>query len=327
MTRDAVLAAIRGAARITAICHESPDADTLGAAIALRVAAERLGKQAEVVAADPVPSWLDFLPGVGEVRTRPQLEPDVAVVLDGPLDRTGAVARECGEWLARARVVNIDHHVSNDGSGASLAFVDAAAAATCEMVAELLPDLGVPIDRVLATALTAGIVQDTHTFAHPNATPRTLRVAADLVEAGAPLSTIHRAIYADKPFSTLALWGRILAGVDQRRDGRIVHASMEAAMVEAVGAEPNAAEGFVDLLASTKSADVSVLFKEQTATEIRVSVRTSARADAVAITTAFGGGGHARAAGCTVRQPLAAARTAVLDECERELDRADARSH
>ena len=325
MSREAVLAAIRGADRITAICHESPDADTLGAAIALRIAAERLGKQAEVVAADPVPPWLDFLPGVETVRDRPMLEPDVAVVLDGPLERTGAIARERGEWLSRARIVNIDHHISNDGSGVEAALVDAEASATCEMVALLLPELGVAIDEQLATALMAGIVQDTHTFAHPNVTPRTLRVAADLVEAGAPLSRINRAIYADKPYSTIALWGRILAGVGERRDARIVHASMTTAMIAEVGAEQNAAEGFIDVLALTREADVAVLFKEVDASEVRVSVRTSARADAVAVTQAFGGGGHARAAGCTVRQPLDAARTAVLDECERELDRADAR--
>lgn len=325
MSRDAVLAAIRGAERITTICHESPDADTLGAAIGLRLAAERLGKQAEVVAADEVPPSLAFLPLIGEVRARPALEPDVAVVVDGPLDRTGAIARECGEWLSRAQVVNIDHHVSNDGSGVAAAFVDPDAAATCEMVALLLPDLGVPLDAGLATVLMAGIVQDTHTFAHPNATPRTLRVAADLVDGGAPLSLIHRAIYADKPFSTLALWGRILAGVEQRVAGRIVHAVMTQAMVAEAGAEPNAGEGLIDLLASTKAADVTLLFKELGPAEVRVSVRTSARADAVAITRAFGGGGHARAAGCTLRQPLAEARRAVLEECERELDRADAR--
>ena len=309
MSREAVVEAILGASRITAICHENPDADTLGSALALRMAAERLGKQAEVVAADPVPPSLANLPHADEVRTRPQLEPDLAIVVDGPLSRTGGVARECGEWLSRAHVINIDHHVSNDGSEAAIAWVDPDAAATCD----------------IATVLAAGIVQDTHTFAHPNATPRTLRVAADLVAAGAPLSAIHRSIYADKPFSTLALWGKILAGAEQMRDGRIVHASMTLSMLAETGTQPVASEGFIDLLAGTRTADVTLLFKEADANEVRVSVRTSSRADAVAITSAFGGGGHARAAGCTVMAPLAEARHRVLDECERELQRADAR--
>jgi phosphoesterase RecJ-like protein len=325
VSREVVVEAILGAERVTAICHENPDADTLGAAVALRFAAERLGKSAEVVAADPVPPSLAGLPGMGDVRSRPQLEPDVAVVLDGPPSRTGAIAVECAEWLSRARVVNIDHHVSNDGSESSVAWVDPAAAATCEMMASLVPALGVEIDADIATVLTAGIVQDTHTFAHPNATPATLRATADLVEAGAPLSAIHRAIYADKPFSTIALWGRILATATERREGRLVWAEMTLAMLAQTGTQPVASEGFIDLLASTKAADVTVLFKEADASEVRVSVRTSARADAVAITTAFGGGGHARAAGCTVAAPLAEAIARVLDECERELDRADAR--
>ena len=147
---------------------------------------ERLGKQAEVVSGDPIPPFLAFLPGVERVRHAPQLEPDVAVVVDaGDLARTGSVAREQGDWLAKARIVNIDHHVSNPGFGDAV-LIDAEAAATCEMVALLLPELGVPLDEELATVLMAGIVQDTHTFAHPNATPRTLRVSAELVEAGAP---------------------------------------------------------------------------------------------------------------------------------------------
>ena len=326
MSRESVIAEIQGASRITTLCHENPDADTLGAALAIRMAAERLGKVAEVVAADGVPPFLAGLPGAERVVRRPQLEPGLAVVLDGPLSRTGAVARECEDWLAGARVVNVDHHVSNDGSEAVAAWIDPDAAATCEMVAVLLPDLGVDLDPELATVLAAGIVQDTHTFSHPNAQPRTLRVMADLVEAGAPLSSLHRAIYADKPFSTMQLWGRMLNGVGQRRDGRIVYAAQTVAMLEETGSEASATEGFVDLLAGTKSGDVTVLFKEAGASQIRVSVRTTARADAVAITSAFGGGGHARAAGCTVDRPLAEAMTAVLDECERELEHADARS-
>ena len=325
MTRESVAAAILGARRITAICHENPDADTLGAALALRFAAERLGKTAEVVAADGVPPFLAGLPGAADVRTAPTLEPDLAVVVDGPLSRTGGVARDHTAWLDRARVVNIDHHVSNDGTGVADTWIDADAAATCEMVAGFIGDLGVTIDTDIATVLAAGIVQDTHTFSHPNATPRTLRVMADLVAAGAPLSALHRAIYADKPFSTLALWGRMLAGIGERRAGRIVHAAQTVAMLAETGSPQTATEGFVDLLASTKDADVTVLFKETDASHIRASVRTTARADAVAITETFGGGGHARAAGCSLEGPLDVAVTRLLDACERELDRADDR--
>jgi phosphoesterase RecJ-like protein len=313
------------AERVTAICHENPDGDTLGAAIAIAIAAERLGKQSEVVSGDPPPLFLAVLPRIEQVRSTPQLDPDLAVIVDtGDLKRTGRVAAEHADWLSRATIANIDHHVSNPGFGTAN-WVDPDAAATCEMVALMLPSLGVEPDAEIATALLTGIVQDTHTFAHPNATPRTLRVAADLVEAGAELSRLNRAVYADKPYSTLALWGLMLASIGQRCDGRIVHASMTAEMLRETGEQPNASEGFVDLLGSTKAADITVLFKQVEPHSTRVSVRTTERADAVAITSAFGGGGHARAAGCTVNAPLDGARDLVLAECERELGRADAR--
>jgi phosphoesterase RecJ-like protein len=316
---------LRDASRVTAICHENPDADTLGAALAIALAAKRLGKTAEVVSADPPPAALGFLPGIGRIVNAPALEPDVAVIVDaGDVARTGSVATDHADWLDRARLVNIDHHISNTGFGEAL-LVDPHAAATCELVALLLPELEVPLDAELATILLTGIVQDTHTFAHPNATPRTLRVAADLVEAGADLAAIHRAVYADRPFGTLALWGRILSGMEQRCEERIVHASLTQEMLTATGQEATASEGFIDLLASTRAADITVLFKEVDETATRVSVRTTERADAVAITSAFGGGGHARAAGCTVPAPLAEARELLLAECERELARADAR--
>lgn len=316
---------LRGASRVSAFCHENPDGDTLGAAIAIALAVERLGKEAEVVSVDPVPPFLAFLPRAAAVRRSPQLEPDIAVVVDaGELTRIGSVVDEAADWFARARIANIDHHVSNPGYGAAV-WIEPEAAATCELVTLLLDELPVPIDAEIATALMAGIVQDTHTFSHPNATPRTLRVAARLVEAGAPLAAIHRAIYADKPFSTLALWGQMLAGVEQAADGRIVHASMTTEMLAATGEAPTAAEGFVDLLGSTRQADVTLLFKEVGPAETRVSVRTTERADAVTIAHAFGGGGHPRAAGCTLETSIAEARTLVVAEAERELARGDAR--
>lgn len=316
---------LRGAERITTFCHENPDGDTLGAAIAIALAAERLGKQAEVVSVDLPPPFLSFLPRVDRVLRTPALEPDVAVVVDaGELSRIGSVVTDQADWFARARIVNIDHHISNPGYGVAV-WIDPQAAATCELVALLLPELGVPLDVDLATALMAGIVQDTHTFAHPNTSARTLRVAAELVDAGAPLAAINRAVYADKPFSTLALWGQMLAGIGQRAEGRIVFASMTLAMLAATGEQPTASEGFVDLLGSMRLAAITILFKEVGPAETRVSVRTSARADAVAITSAFGGGGHPRAAGCTVGKALDAAREVVLAEAEHELARGDAR--
>ena len=136
MTRESVAAAILGAERITAICHENPDADTLGSALALRFAAERLGKQAEVVAADGVPPFLVGPAGRGR---RPHARPRWSRTSpSSSTDRCPGPAASCATTASgsqRARIVNIDHHVSNDGTGVADTWIDADAAATCEMVA------------------------------------------------------------------------------------------------------------------------------------------------------------------------------------------------
>jgi phosphoesterase RecJ-like protein len=173
-------------------------------------------------------------------------------------------------------------------------------------------------DNALATNLMAGIVMDTATFAHPNATPRTLMVSAWLVAAGAPLADISRRLYRSKPDAQLRLFGRILARLETADDGRIVWSSLTDADYTETGADRAHSEGLIDLLSQAEVAEVAILFKEAGPRETRISVRTrAAGVDATVLTGRFGGGGHARAAGATVAAPLAEARRAVLAEATR----------
>jgi len=295
-----VVQALRDARRVTAICHENPDADTIGAAVAICIIAERLGAEAEIVSADGIPPVFGFLSHVGDVRRRPMLEPDLAVLCDAAtLERVGRIAREQADWFARAKVLNIDHHVSSNLFG-DLNLVDSRAAATCEVVARLVDALGIELDAELATPLLTGIVRDSHGFSDPATSGDTLRAAARLVDAGAPLALIHRLILSELPFRTMALWGKMLAGVGQAGDGRVVHATLTQSMLDETGTEQHDADGLAEFLAKAKGADVTLLLRELGPAETRVSVRTSEAVDATAIVAQFGGGGHMRRAGCTV---------------------------
>jgi phosphoesterase RecJ-like protein len=192
------------------------------------------------------------------------------------------------------------------------------------MVALLAVRLGLPLDldaAAFATDLMAGIVMDTSTFAHPNSTPRTLEVAAALVEAGAPLSDISRRLYRSKPTPQLRLFGRVLDRLATVDDGRVIHSTLLDADLEATGTLPPQSEGIIDLLAQSDEAEVAILFKEA-GPATRVSVRTKpGGVDATVLTGMFGGGGHARAAGATVQLPIDEARAAVLVEAQRLADR------
>lgn len=320
---EAALAALAGARDVLIASHENPDADTLGAAIGIATIVEARGGQVTLVCADPVPPLYAFLEGMERFRTDPEADRryDRLVVVDcGTLDRVGPVRDRHRELFERLPRIVIDHHASNDDAGLT-GWIDPEAAATCELVALLAVRLGVRLDAArgaLAAALMAGIVMDTATFAHPNATPRTLAVSAALVEAGAPLSDISRRLYRSKPDTQLRLFGRVLDRLGTAADGRIVHSALLLGDLEATGAMGAHSEGIIDLLAQSETADVAILFKEQSATATRVSVRTKAGGvDAVALTGAFGGGGHARAAGATVEAPLDEARRRVIAEAER----------
>lgn len=312
-----VVSRLRGAREVLCICHENPESDALGSALAFALAIEELGGRATPLCADPVPPMYDFMPQVDRFRQDPEpgREYDLIVVGDcGDLARVGSVLTRHAELFGRLPIVNIDHHVSNTGFGL-VDWIDPKAAATCEMGTLLMPALGVPLTAAagaIAAALVAGLVIDTANFQHPNTTARTLRVGAELVAAGAPLYDTARRLYRSKPNRQLLLFGRVLAGMRTDLDGRLVWAAFREVDLAATGALPADAEGLSDLLSQSETADIAILFKEA-GMQTRLSVRTrDGGVDATVLTALWGGGGHARAAGATVPLPVDAAQPVVL---------------
>ena len=321
MTTDAqsLAEALRDARRVTAICHENPDADTIGAAIAMALIAAKLGAESEVVSVDPLPGSCAFLPLADQVRRLPELEPDLAVVCDAAsLERVGRITTEAADWLARATLVNIDHHVTNAGWG-RLNLIDPDAAATCQVVADLLPLLEVEPDEPIATALLAGIVRDSQGFADGATSPRTLRVVARLMESGASLATVQRRILHDLPYPTLALWGLMLASIGERMGGQVVHTTLLPDMLERTGTQQHDADGVAEFMARVQGARITLLFRELGPAATRVSIRTVDGVDAIAVARPFGGGGHARRSGFILDRPVSDVRTDVLATCEQVL--------
>lgn len=319
---DLVVDRIRGARRVLAVSHENPDADTLGATLGIVRLVEALGGTADPVCSDVPPPLYAFMPGIERFRT----DPDPAAVYDllvisdcGALSRIGEMGVRHADLLARLPRVIVDHHASNDAAH-DTDWIEPWSAATCEMVTLLAARLGVPLTvdhGALAANLMAGIIMDTATFAHPNATPRTLAVSAALVGAGAPLSDISRQLYRTKPEAQLRLFGRILDRLQSTADGRIVWSTLTDADVAATGAQRAHSEGIIDLLSQADAAEVAILFKEAGAAT-RISVRTKpGGVDATVLTGVFGGGGHARASGASFDGSIDAARDAVLAEARR----------
>jgi phosphoesterase RecJ-like protein len=315
---QAVVDRLTSARRVLTICHENPEADALGSALALAMIAELNGAVVTPVCPDPVPPMYDFLVGMDRFRLVPDasVDYDLLVVSDcGELERIGPVLESHRALFERVPILDIDHHVSNPRFGETC-WIDPGAAATCEMVTLLAWRMGVPLDYAdgaLAGALAAGIVMDTGNFNHANVTPRALVTAAALREAGAPISEIARRMYRSKPNSQLVLFGRVLGRMESSPDGRLIWSTLELADLHAAQAPASQSEGLIDLLAQSETYETAILFKESDNSSTRISIRTrEGGVDATVLAGSFGGGGHARASGATVPLPLDEARRAVL---------------
>jgi len=229
------------------------------------------------------------------------------------------------EVFGRVPIVNIDHHISNPGFGA-VDWIDATAAATCEMDTLLMPALGVPLlaaDGAIAAALIAGVVIDTANFQHPNVTPRTLRVAAELVAVGAPLAQTARLLYRTKPNRQIKLFGLVLGRLEEDLDGRLVWSAVHETDYFQSGANVQDTEGLSDLLSQSAEGALVIVFR-QNGDKTKISVRTrDGGLDATVLTGAFGGGGHARAAGATIDLPIDGAMQSVLTAARRMISGSD----
>jgi phosphoesterase RecJ-like protein len=321
MARDAVppsvLGALRSAQRVWVVPHERPDADALGAALGLKGILGQLGINVEVVSSDTPAEVYQVIPTLADVSLEPPAwAPDAIVLVDcADPSRAGRIGGLIDALPTETPRILIDHHVSNDAAW-PLSWVDANAAATCEMISlialALDTDLSVN-DGKLATTLAAGLIMDTATFQHGNTSPRTLEIGALLLAAGAPISEISRQIYRSKPIAQIQLHARVLATLNTSDHRRTVFAALTLRDLAEIGATLEMSEGIVDSLAHASEADVAIFFKEDSDTATRVSVRTKGEGpDATAIVAPFGGGGHARAAGATVALPVADAISLVL---------------
>lgn len=312
-----VVDALRAAKRLWVVPHERPDADALGAALGLKAILSQIGAEVAVVSADAPPDVYAVIPTIGDVLLEtPSWLPDAIVLVDcADPKRAGRIGDLINALPEATPRILIDHHVSNESTW-PLAWIDADAAATCEMVSLIALALGADLsagDGSLAATLAAGIIMDTATFQHGNTTGRTLEIGALLLAAGAPMSEISRKIYRSKPLAQVQLHARVLAGINTSDGGRTVYASMMLSDLAEVGATPEMSEGIVDALAHVSEADVAILFKEDGPVSARISVRTKGDGpDATAIVGAFGGGGHARAAGATIARPTNDAIALVL---------------
>lgn len=304
---DAVGAAERlsAADTIAVVCHVHPDADTVGAGLALALALDRCDKHVEVSFAAPatLPESLGSLPG-RHLLVKPddmRRDVDLVVTVDVPsVRRLG----DLSDLVAAGRqVLVIDHHASNDMFGTAN-FVDPSADSTTMLIADLLDAWDQPIDPEVAHCIYAGLTTDTGSFRWASA--RALRLAARLVEIGVDNAEISRSLMDSHPFGWLPMLSRVLGSAELVPDA-VAGRGLVYAVVDHeawLTSRPEEVESVVDIVRTTQQAEVAAVFKEIDPQQWSVSMRAKNDVDLAAVASGFGGGGHRLAAGYSASGPI-----------------------
>jgi phosphoesterase RecJ-like protein len=317
-TPPPVLDAIRNADSILLATHIPMDGDGLGCGIALLRCLRAMGKQVRFLNEAPVPYVFEFLPGRADVEL---LGPDDAVPefdllfgLDaGDASRLGRIHDERPKGC---RVLNVDHHATNERYG-DVAWVEADASATGEMVHTLLLDLGAAIDAESAQALLVAIVTDTGRFSYSNTTAGAHEAAADLIRRGADPDEIYRNVYASLPLKVLRLRARAAEAVSLEVGGKAGVLVVEADFGTDLGTIEEDVKDLVDIPIGLEGVLVAALVRGLPNGGTKVSLRSKSDAlDVAALSKRHGGGGHVRAAGFSD----AAAPTEVAERLRPELE-------
>jgi len=318
-----------GQRSVVITAHVDPDPDALGSALGLTNVLSREGWEATPVCVGTLPSFAPALPGWESIVPYPArvedavhhpliLKPgDVLVVMDTPSAGRMAAFHDLHEEVLReCQVLVFDHHYTNTQFG-TVNYVDPTAAATAEVVCDVLDAEGIHIDAPAAACFMTALLADTQGFRTESTSARSLLRAYKLAAAGAPIFPLAQLLFSTRPVSGLKLWGAALQHM-QAEDSYLWTAVTQE-MLREYNSTLEEAEGLVDFLLATRGTRLAMVLKEEPSGETKVSLRTVPGVDATQIAGAFGGGGHQRAAGCTVLAPPDAAAKLILPLIVREL--------
>ncbi len=294
MTLNECAAFLREHDRYLILTHRRPDGDAVGSASALCLGLRRMGKTAFVLPnPEANPRYAEILsPCAPTAGFLPETVVSVDLAEEGILQLNG------DSWAGKI-VLSIDHHPSNSHY-APLLVLDPKAGACGELIYFVLKELGVTVDKELATPLYIAVTTDTGCFRYKNTNPQTLRVGADLLEAGAPVD-LNRTLFMKKSRARLLLESRMIAGLQFFREGEASLATVTLRDMEECGVTEADMEDIASVAGSVEGVELSVTLREVGDGEWKVSVRTGQFGNAGRVCAEFGGGGHGMAAGCTVK--------------------------
>ncbi len=280
------------------LIHRSPDGDCIGSGYALALALRSLGKKARVFCSDPIPERYHFM--LPKAETLEHFEPDMIISADVADEKL--FGDELLKQYEGKTDLCIDHHISNSGYAKELC-LDGKAAAACQVVYEVLQAMNISLTREMAVCLYTGIATDTGGFMHDNISPRTLRIIADIMEQypDIPYSIINRNMFIVKSMGRMQLDKVLTEQLESYADGKCMLVCVTKELIEKYGIDDGELDGIAGFPLQVEGTEVSVVMKEREKGVFRVSMRSVDKVNVSRICMTFGGGGHIKAAGCSIK--------------------------
>lgn len=292
--------------------HVQPDGDNIGSVLSLGMALKKLNKNVYLLKTDEIPSDYKFLPNVNLIKDHDNIdEIDIFIALDSSdEERLG----KNKDLLTKAKlIINIDHHISNTNFG-HINIIDKDASSTGELVYDFIKSMNISIDKDIATCIYTAISSDTGSFMYDNTSAKTHEIAADLIKVGIDKEKININLYQNKSLERTRLFIKAMDNLELYFENKVALAQITQEMLEDCNAKMEDSEGIISFLRGISPVEVAILLKEFKDDEIKVSMRSKRYIDVSKICSVFGGGGHIRAAGCTINESIDKAKTLILNE-------------
>lgn len=312
---DITIEKIKESERIYIVSHVQPDGDNIGSILALWMAIKKIKDKVFILKTDDIPSDFLFLPNVNEIKEfNDEGKIDMFIALDtSDENRLG----KNKELLNKAKtIINIDHHISNTNFG-HINIVDSNAAATGELVYNLIKKMNIPMDKDIASCIYTAISSDTGSFMYDNTSAETHRIIAELIDIGIDKSNININLYQNKSLERTMLFIKSLETLRLYFNNNVALIKVTQDMLNKANAKMEDTEGIVSFIREIAPVEVGIILKEFKENEIKVSMRSKRFIDVSAICASFNGGGHIRAAGCTINSPMDIAEKLILDELKK----------
>lgn len=311
---------IQKAGSIIIFSHVNPDGDTLGTMSALHQAIKtNFNKDSIMVVSGIIPEIYHFLPSINEMVSSKDLDKNIVYDLAIAVDIAAKDRMVDGlSVYEKAKVkMNIDHHKTNNDYG-DVNFVKGDASSAGEVLFDILEDLNLKIDSETAKALYTAILTDTGGFRFENTKATTLKKASKMIEYGANPAEISRYCYESKPKPMVLLQANCLLNAKFIEDNKVAYVCITNKDLEKFNAQNDHTEGIVEALRRINTTEISFVLKEVDENTTKASLR-SKTVDVSEIASAFNGGGHTFAAGCTIHKPLNIACDKMIEEIKKHL--------